>query len=240
MTRCDDGHGLWLALGEGTGLSKGMRSAYGSFMRHVVISVFGSVVCMSVLVGCPQKQEPTAKDGVSYLGLAAGQTRAYADGDLEETHSYGSSNVAAADGITVDVIAKDNGGFVVQSRSLTVEVTPTTSFLRRFNDCVNPCAQPEDPIAFLDWPLEPGAQKETETEVVLTENGTETGRQSQRHSVVVGDEGEVTVPAGSYDAFSVTWTLNVEGSIETHLLSVAADEGIVKWVTPDGKSLELK
>lgn len=204
-------------------------------MRRTV-SFLSVIAC----VGCVEKDVPTGSDGAAYFGFVADSTRSYADGALVETHSFAASSVSSADGVTVDLVARDNGGFVVQARSMTLEFTGETSFLRRFNDCVTPCAEPAEPIPFLDWPVAAGDQKETVATVTLSENGDETGTEEQKHTIIVGDEADVTVPAGTFTAFTVSWTITRDADVEANTFALAPDDGIVRWQTADGKLLELQ
>lgn len=197
-----------------------------------------------VLLACacgPAKKDPTGEDGAKYLGFVAGKTLTYAVDESSESHEHKASSVASEDGVTVDMIAKDGGGFVVEDRSFTLEITAETASLVRFSDCINPCGTPKKKLPFLDWPLEAGASYDTTTTVALTNNGEDAGEEEQTHTIVVGDPESVTVPAGSFDeAFAVTWTITRGEDVQTHVLSVVPDHGIVRWETADGKTLELR
>jgi hypothetical protein len=209
-------------------------------LARMRLSLLVVVVVVSVSWGasCAPPEEPTGDDGARYLGFEAGTTHTFQVDASTETHEHKKSSVASSDGVAVDLLAKDGGGFVVQARSFTLEVTGTTSFVRRLNDCINPCGEPNEPIAFLDWPIDPGAQHETTVTVQKSENGTPTETEEQTHTILVGDETSVTVPAGEFDAFLVSWTVQIGEESTTDTLTFAPDEGVVKWQTSDGKTLE--
>jgi hypothetical protein len=206
--------------------------------RMRALGPFVAVVGAATLAACATKEEPTPQDGAKYLGFVAGETRTYAVGESSETHELRDSSVQG-DGISVDLLAKDGGGFAVEARSFTLGITGTSSNLLRFSDCVNPCGEPKKPIPFVDWPLEDGGEHETTVDVKLTENGAEERTEEQTHAILVGAEEEIEVPAGKFDAFSVSWTITVGEESEAHLIYIAANEGVVQWKTPDGLQLDL-
>jgi hypothetical protein len=205
------------------------------------LSLFVVTVAMA---GCTEQPDiVTAEDGAAYLGLEAGTTLTYAAGDgLTETHERKPSDVLFAGGLTVDVIARQNG-FANDERTLTFGIDVQQVSIVRFFDCLSRCAQPDQPIAFLNWPLETGDTVVGEGVVSDLRNGETTAR-NERHTTTVGASQSVTVPAGTFDAFPITWqrtTADAAGTETTDsaVLYLAPDTGVVKHEAFDGTTLEL-
>jgi hypothetical protein len=117
--------------------------------------------------------------------------------------------------------------------------------IMRFFSCLNACATPSAPIPFIAWPLEENVRTEGEATVTVSENGAVVETRTERHATTVGTLAPVTVPAGTFDAFVVSWSRTVIDAAgteetETAVLQWAPDVGIVKHDTFDGVTLELQ
>jgi hypothetical protein len=203
-----------------------------------------SLLSVTVAVGC--KAPPaavTADDGAAYLGLVAGTTHTYSAGaGLTETHEVQRSDVLFGGGLAVDVLAKQNG-FATDERTQTFGIDVAQVSIVRFFDCLAVCAQPDQPIALLNWPLQTGDVVTGEAVVSELRDGTTTAR-NERHTTTVGAERSLTVGDEAYDVFAVTWQRTVadEAGAETTdsaVLYVAPGVGVVKHETFDGTTLEL-
>jgi len=205
-----------------------------------------SAVVAALTVACaPPPTAPTADDGAAHLGLVAGTTKTYASSTgAAETHEYVASDILLADGLTVGQVAKENG-FAKEERSLTFGVNLEQASIVRFFSCLNACATPSAAIPFVTWPLQENERTEGEATVTVSENGAVVETRTERHATTVGTQAPVTVPAGTFDAFVVSWSRTVvdaQGNEETEtaVLQWAPDVGIVKHDTFDGVTLELQ
>ena len=177
------------------------------------------------LAGCPGPRQPTAADAAAYLGLAAGTTFSYAAGaNLTETHDVKTSSILAGDDVVFDVLAKQNG-FEVDERTLSIDVGVKDVKLARFFDCITNCGQPSAPVDFLTVPLKSGQQHQTEVDVVQTHNGNPLPSTHETHTLVVGDESDVTVPAGTFTGFTVAWTRDQDGDVKTSVFVLVPRPG---------------
>jgi hypothetical protein len=192
-----------------------------------------------------EKDVPTADDGAAQLGLMPGSVLSYSAGaGLTETHEVRESGVLFQGGFAVDVIATKNGGFAENARTYSLGIDVERVSFVRFLDCLASCAQPAEPIAFLNWPLAVGDVVEGESLVTETSSSATTTR-TERHRTTVGGATTITVPAGEFEAFPITWSrtitdANGSATSETALLHIATDVGVVKEEAFDGTTvLEL-
>ena len=195
---------------------------------------------------CPSPPAgPTPDDVAASLGLVAGTKKTYASSiGVTETHELVASDVLFPGGLSVGQVAKENG-FANEARSLTFGVDLEQASLLRFASCLNRCAVASTPIPFLTWPLREGARTEGEATITVSENGAVVDTHTERHATTIGAQAPVTVPAGTFDAFLVTWsrtTIDAQGAedTETALLRWAPDTGVVTFDTFDGVTLELQ
>lgn len=195
-------------------------------------------------VGCQAPDLPTAEDGAIALGLQPGQTLTYQHSSgSTETHEFSDSDVLFGGGLAVDLQARQNG-FAENDRTLSFGIDLEQASLVRFYDCLQDCLSPDQPIPFIGWPLTAGARVEGEATVQGREGGVDVVR-TERHSTTVGDAVDVTVPAGTFSAFPVTWSrtrtdpATGESTTDQALLQWAPDVGVIKHETFDGDVLEL-
>lgn len=202
-----------------------------------------TVVVAAALVACPGPPDPTPADAAAYLGLAAGATRTYQVGQgITETHDVTTSSIMSEQGgLVFDLVAKQNG-FVTdetQDRTFAVEVGVDYARVRRLFDCIVRCGDLSAPIALFPIPLDAGGQEQTAVDVSVSENNGAPVTSSETHTVLVAAEAEVSVPAGSFTGFSVSWTRARDAGSDTAILVVVPDVGIVRWDGFDGSRLEL-
>lgn len=228
------------------------RSALFPFVVAVLVGLAG-------LLACAPPAQPGPEDGAAYLGIAAGQTFRYdAGGNVSETHELKASSVLVEGKLVFDLVARQNG-FVVDERSLTLAVGPEDVQIVRFADCITVCGQPAEPIPFLALPLDDGQQSEIEVEVARTRNGTDEGSVTEKHVFITSGVADVTVPAGTFQAHTVSWTRTREGQSDSAVLRIAPaavsptelrraaerdeppapGQGIISWDAFDGAQLEL-
>lgn len=191
--------------------------------------------------GCtPTSAPPSAEDAAAYLGLQAERQVTFdVGGGASEVHTVQASSVLVQDALVFDVIARSSSGFSVPERTWTIAVDAASARLVRFSDCISSCRQPASPVAFLDVPVDSGSSVETEVGVTVTDNtGAETAVQ-ERHVFLVADAAEVETPSGTYEAHPVTWTRVIEGAVQTAVLYLAPDTGVVGWDGFDGTRLRL-
>lgn len=201
------------------------------------------VVPAALAAACPGPPDPTPADAAAYLGLEAGTTRTYQLGaGLTETHEMTTSSIISEEGgLVFDLVAKQNG-FVTndtQDRTFAIEVGVDAARVRRFYDCIVRCGELSAPVALFPIPLDEGGQEQTALDVSVSENGGAPTVEAETHTVLVGAESEVTVPAGTYTGFSVSWTRARASQSDTAILVIVPDVGIVRWDGFDGSRLEL-
>ena len=208
-------------------------------------SLAGSLAAVAALGACPAPDVITPDDGAAHLGLVAGTTRSYASSSgATETHELSGSDILLPDAITVAQVAKENG-FAKEERSLTFGVSLEEASIVRFSSCLSTCATPSAPIPFVSWPLQENERTEGEAAVTISENGAVVATRTERHATTVGTQAPVTVPAGTFEAFVVSWSrtlIDAQGNEETEtaVLQWSPDVGIVKHDTFDGVTLELQ
>lgn len=204
-------------------------------MRLSVLVPLASLVVSAS--ACPPPEVPGPQDAAAYLGLAVGSTATFAAGDVAATLETKQSSVLRDDALVFDLIAKESG-FVKDDRTFTLAVGVDSTALVRFFDCISRCGQPSADIPFLNIPLRTGDSSETAVEVAVSENGIDAGVVAETHTLIVGDEAEVTVPAGTFTGFTVSWSRVRDGASQTSLLTIVPDTGIVAWQTFDGADLQ--
>ncbi|MCC7072626.1 MAG: hypothetical protein IT383_14960 [Deltaproteobacteria bacterium] len=207
---------------------------------RLLLTVVGTV---AALAACPGPPAPTPADAAAYLGLGEGVTHVYQVGQgITETHELSTSSIISEDGgLVFDLVATQNG-FVTdatQDRTFAIEVGVDYARVRRVYDCIVRCGELSAPIALFAIPLDEGEQNQGAVDVSVSENGGAPVVASETHTVLVGGETEVTVPAGSYTGTTVSWTRASEGATDTAILVVVPEVGIVRWDGFDGSRLEL-
>jgi hypothetical protein len=216
-------------------------------MRHAPLFAVSALVMVAAGgVGClAGPAGPSADDGAAHLGLVEGRTLTYASSTgATETHEFTASDLQVLGGLTVGLLAKENG-FAKESRSLTFAVDVTQASLARFFSCLNDCATVDAPIAFIGWPLEEGARVEGEATVTESRNAEVVQIRTERHTTTIGPAADVSVPAGTFNAFIVSWAKTIidaagAETTETAVLHWAPDVGIVRHETFDGVTLDLQ
>jgi hypothetical protein len=191
---------------------------------------------------CAAPDVPSADDTAAYLAMSAGAQKSYAAGALTEVHELTQSSVLSVDsGIVLDMTARQNG-FVTLERTFTWELLVEGARVVRLFDCLVACGALDRPIELFDVPLSSGASKETDVVLTITENGAETAVRNERHTLIVGAEAEVAVPAGTFVGTSVSWTREDldTGVADTSLLTIVEGTGVVSWDGFDGAALQLQ
>ena len=214
---------------------------------HLAVSlVVVPVACALGAGGCVAGPAgPSADEGAAHLGLVEGRTLTYdSSTGATETHEFKASDLQVLGGLTVGLLAKENG-FAKESRSLTFAVDVEQASLARFFSCLNECATIDAPIPFIGWPLEEGARVEGEGTVTESRDGEVVQIRTERHATTIGPQADVTVPAGTFSAFVVSWAKTIVDAAgaettETAVLQWAPDVGIVRHETFDGVTLELQ
>jgi hypothetical protein len=205
------------------------------------------VLVLVAALGCPAPDVPGPEVGAAYMGLSEGKVFTYQTSDgLEETVTVTENNgFTLGDRIVYDLVARAQTNLVVDERTLSLAVGADSVELVRFFDCISKCATLSAPVPFLQLPLEGGQSDETEVVVAKQEQGQDAGQETQRHAILVDDAADITVPAGTFEAFTVSWTRTIDdgtnpATTENATLRIAEGEGIVAWTSFDGTELQLK
>ncbi|MFZ9889242.1 MAG: hypothetical protein ACO3JL_17245 [Myxococcota bacterium] len=210
-------------------------------MRHSSLFCF----CCSALafsLGCGEPpDEPDAASVAAYFGLEDGLSRRYqAASGLEEEHEFRLVPGSAGDSLTYDRTVR-RGGFIVDDLTLRLRVSTTAGLeVTRLYDCVSRCGELSAPIALLPWPLDEGRSLESQVDVTLT--GAEAGESTfqEQHVVQVGASSSLEVPAGTFEAFAVIWSRQVEGGQgRSAALSFAPEVGFLRSEAFDAVTFEL-
>lgn len=188
-------------------------------------------------LACQAPDVPTPEDTAAYLGLVVGETIPFDSSGADAALEVKQSSVLRDGALVFDLVSKESG-FVQDDRTFTMALDAESARIVRFADCIQTCGQPDADIAFAQIPLDTGASADTQVNVTVTRNGAEEAPVVESHTVLVGDEGEITVPAGTFTAFTVSWTRARNGDAQTSLLRIAPGTGIVSWQTFDGAELQ--
>lgn len=192
-----------------------------------------------VLAGCPPPHVPGPADAAAYLGMVAGTTATFQSGPLEATLEMKTSSLLRDEALVFDLLSKESG-FVKDDRTFTIAVGVNETALVRFFDCISKCGQPSEDIPFLAVPLQAGDSVETTVDVVVTEPSEAERTVVETHTLVVGEESAVTVPAGTFTGFTVSWSRVRDDVAQTSRMTIVPDTGIVSWSTFDGAELQRK
>ena len=207
---------------------------------HKRIPVAALAFALGASSGCDPAAVPGPADTAAYLGLADGATIAFVVGEgsgLGASLEVKQSSVLRDDALVFDLIGKE-GGFVKDDRTFTLSVGLEDTKLVRFLDCVSRCAAPSTDIPFLAIPLKAGASSEATVDVVVDDGVVVSEPVAETHTLVVGEEGEITVPAGTFTGLTVSWSRVRDGVAQSSLLTIVPDFGIVAWRTFDGGELK--
>jgi hypothetical protein len=197
------------------------------------------VVPALVGVACQPPDVPTPEDAAAYLGLAAGSVVAFDAAGSEAQLEVKQSSVLRDEALVFDLISKQQG-FIQDDRTFTIAVGVQQTSIVRFADCIQRCGTPDADIPFVSVPLDTGDNAATDVNVSVVVNGAEEAVNVEKHTILVGDEVETTVPAGDFTGFNISWTRDRDGDAQTSLLVIAPEVGIVSWQTFDGASLKRK
>lgn len=193
-----------------------------------------------LVAGCaPPKEEPTAKDALAYFGIADGKELSFTGaGGLTETHTYEKNNTFAEREAYDRLVRR--GGFAEDDSIFTVEATLEGLQIVRFYECLNLCGEPSEPVKMLPWPVEGGEATETDLTVAVTRNNVDEGTREERHRFQVGSAAEeVTVPAGTFEGFTVLWARTIDGETTSSQFVFVPDVGVVVSEGFDGMRFEL-
>lgn len=171
-----------------------------------------------------------------YFALADDRTYTYeAEGGLSETHEY---TLREEEDRIFDRVVR-RSGFLDDDTTFSLQPTDRALLIVRLHDCVTLCGELSDPIEIAERPLENGASKSTDVTVSVTRNGEDDGTREERHTFAVGEETEVTVPAGTYTAHTILWSRTVDGVASSASLTFAPEEGFVAVESFAGVRYEL-
>jgi hypothetical protein len=215
------------------------RSPASPSHRPVVAAAVLAVAAPLATSACQPPDVPTPEDAAAYLGLAAGSVVAFDAAGSEAALEVKQSSVLRDGALVFDLISKQQG-FIQDDRTFTVAVAVEDVSIVRFGDCIQRCGTPTADIPFVTVPFDTGDSAVTEVDVTTVANGAEESVLAEKHTVLVGDEVETTVPAGDFSGFTVSWTRDRDGDAQTSLLTFAPDVGIVSWQTFDGVELLRK
>lgn len=183
-------------------------------MRDLSIPFWCSgVLAVALSSGCgAPPDEPDAATVAAYFGLDDGASFRYAaENGLEEVHELRQVVGSGEDGLVYDRTVR-RGGFVVDDLTLRLRASTTAGLeVIRLYDCVSRCGELSAPIALLPWPVDEGRALESEVTVTLAGSGEEGTSYTERHVVQVGSMSSLTVPAGTFDAYSVLWSREANG-----------------------------
>lgn len=200
----------------------------------------GSLVALGaaavVLTGCPENR-PLEELCAEYFGIADGRTFEYQGPSLSETHTY-TRRPGVEDRYIFDRKVT-RGGFVEDDTTLSLEATAEGLKIIRFHDCITKCGEPSESLEMFSFPVNPGDTTDTEVTVDVTENGEAAGTRTEKHRFAVAESSEVTVPAGTFNAYTVIWTRTVDGESATAGLTFAENYGFVSVEPFDGGAYAL-
>ena len=107
-------------------------------------------------------------------------------------------------------------------------------------DCLPHCGDYDPPVVIAHYPLKSSDRVETESVLHMEDNGSSSDI-TERHVYIVGGEGKLDTPAGSFDVFEIAWQRFVDGGdMQSATIYLSPDRGIVGMERFDGASLRLK
>ncbi len=220
--------------------SRRLLEARGVVCRRLMMLVVASVG-VAALAGCPGRVPITAQSGADYFRFDNGYAPLYErSSGQEEEHEYQVEGESPDGTLRFQRIA-NAGGFVEADRTMMFEVNEEELRIVSFLDCVNNCELLAAPQRLLPWPLDGGEVETFDVEVSVIENSAEVATQAETHRIAVGNEEEVTVPAGTFSGFDVLWTRTIDdGGARTARLFVVPEVGFVKVEGWNGATMELK
>jgi len=205
---------------------------------RLVGALLGGLLGAAGLLGCgPTEEPPTSADVAAYFGLVDGVEHTFVDANaFEETHEFRKVSGVGEREVYERIVRR--GGFVQDDLTLQLEASLERGLeVVRFHDCVTLCGELSTPIAWMSWPLEGGESLQTDVTVEVSRNGTVEETRQESHQLQIGNEEDVTVPAGTFPAFRVIWTVTGDASRSLQMV-IAPDEGLVVSEGFDGSRFE--
>jgi len=107
-------------------------------------------------------------------------------------------------------------------------------------DCLPRCGDYDPPVVIAHYPLKSSDRVETESVLHMKDNGASSDI-SERHVYIVGSEGNLDTPAGSFKVFEIAWQRFVDGGdMQSATIYLSPELGIVGMERFDAASLRLK
>ena len=172
---------------------------------------------------------------VDYYGLADGVKRCFSRSD-GATEEWVLTKYTETDSTLQYQVQAETEGFVVQDRTLTLNVTTDGLFLASWNDCKSTCLTPAEPIKILGNPVYARDRFEVEATIeqlsgVLTEEVKET------HLFFASEKKPINTLTGLKDGYDIQWTRTRDEEVWSHTLVFIGNDGFIGWT--DSNGLEL-
>ncbi|MBL91089.1 MAG: hypothetical protein CMH56_04655 [Myxococcales bacterium] len=195
-----------------------------------------SFCCLSLLFACGQEEEvPPLQLAADYFGLADGDRKCFSRSDGAD-EAWTVTKYTETDTVWQYQVQAENNGFVVQDRTLSLDVTEEGLFLSSWMDCKNACMTPNSPLKMLSNPVYDRDRFEVEATIeqlsgVLTEEVTET------HVFFASEEKPINTLEGLKDGHDIQWTRTQGDDVWSHTLVFVGDEGFIGWTDSNGIKL---
>lgn len=214
--------------------------------------LFLSLLLAALQIACaPEDTGPEASDVAAYFGMVDGRQLDYAvtmGSAASEEHFWQRSPSYAERWVFTRT--EYNQGFQRMDDDGTAAVYDfealydpeakqgTMQMLAR-GDCLPRCGDYDPPVVIAHYPLAGGDRIETTSTLNMMENGN-SSQIKERHVFVVGGEGKLDTPAGSYPVFEIAWQRFIDdGEMSSATLYLSPDLGPVGVDRFDGASLRL-
>ncbi len=203
----------------------------------MVVRVWGLCV-LALAVGCGPGLS-VEEQAARYFALVDGVTFTYESASgLTEEHQYEAGSTGDDGALSFSRVAR-RGGFVQDDQTLTLRVVDADVYIAQFYDCLTRCGRPDNDVKLLTFPLEAGQVNETDVTVDVSTNGVDEGSRAERHRFAVGDERDISVPAGEFTGFDVLWSRTIDGDTDSASFVVVEDVGWVEVQSFDGAVFSL-
>lgn len=221
-----------------------------SFASFYPISLFATLSLLAISCA-PEDPGPDAAEVAAAFGLVDGREMDYevsSGSATSEEHIWQRSS-SYADRM-VFTRTENNQGFQRMDDDNTAAVynleatwsdderQGALQMLSR-GDCLPRCGDYDPPVVIAHYPLQSSERIETDSTLHMSDNGTTRDIQ-ERHVYIVGSEGNLDTPAGSFKVFEIAWQRFVDGGdMQSATIYLSPDHGIVGMERFDTASLRL-
>ncbi len=222
-------------------------------MRSTFVGLFALAGLVTSISCGPDTPPPDASDVAAAFGMVDGREMDYevtGGSASSEEHMWQRSS-SYADRV-VYTRTENNQGFQrmdADGSAAVYDIEATWNAEKRQGaiqllsrgDCLPRCGDYDPPVVIAHYPLDSGDRVETDSTLHMHDTNNGDSDISERHVYVVGSEGNMDTPAGSFKVFEIAWQRFVDGGdMQSATIYISPDHGIVGMERFDAASLRLK